>query len=36
MAETGDIAKLPRSVLAEQITLDEIIVFMNKRGHIDE
>ncbi|MCL1965453.1 MAG: ABC transporter ATP-binding protein [Firmicutes bacterium] len=30
MAETANIGKLPKGVLAEEISLDEIIVFMNK------
>jgi len=30
MAETANVGKLPKSVLAEEINLDEIIIFMNK------
>jgi ABC-2 type transport system ATP-binding protein len=36
LIETADIAKLPRCVLSEQATLDEIIIFMNKGGKINE
>jgi len=30
MVETANIGKLPKTVLAEEISLDEIIIFMNK------
>jgi ABC-2 type transport system ATP-binding protein len=36
MIETTDISKLPRVILTEPITLDEIIIFMNKGGGINE
>jgi len=36
LIETANIAKLPRSVLSEQATLDEIIIFMNKEARINE
>jgi ABC-2 type transport system ATP-binding protein len=36
MVETANLGKLPREVLSEQITLDEIIVFMNKGGNYNE
>ena len=36
LIETANIAKMPRGVLSEQATLDEIIIFMNKGVKIDE
>jgi ABC-2 type transport system ATP-binding protein len=36
MAETANIGKLPRTTLTEAITLDEIIIFMNKGVNINE
>lgn len=36
MVKTSDIRKLPNELLTEPITLDEIIVFMNKEGKTDE
>lgn len=36
MVETADIGKLPRNIIAESITLDEIIIFINKEGRINE
>jgi hypothetical protein len=36
LIETANIAELPRGVLSEQATLDEIIIFMNKGAKIDE
>ena len=36
LIETANIAKLPRGVLSEQSTLDEIIIFMNKGAKINE
>jgi ABC-2 type transport system ATP-binding protein len=35
MVETTDISKIPRNVLTEEISLDEIIIFMN-RGAYDQ
>lgn len=36
MIETGNIRKLPGNVLSEEISLDEIIIFMNKGAKIHE
>jgi ABC-2 type transport system ATP-binding protein len=36
MVETARVGKLPRGVLTEPITLDEIIIFMNKGAKIHE
>ena len=36
MVRTSDIPKLPDRLLTEPITLDEIIVFMNKEGKSNE
>jgi ABC-2 type transport system ATP-binding protein len=36
MIETAQIPKMPGGVLSEQITLDEIIIFMNKGAAINE
>ena len=36
MVETTDIDKLPGNVLTEEISLDEIIIFMNKGAKINE
>jgi ABC-2 type transport system ATP-binding protein len=36
MAETAHVVKLPRSVLTEGISLDEIVIFMNKEAKINE
>ena len=36
MVETADIGKLPGNVLTEEISLDEIIIFMNKGAKIHE
>ena len=36
MIEAVNIGKLPRSVLAEEISIDEIIIFMNKEGKNNE
>jgi len=36
LIETANITKLPREILSEQATLDEIIVFMNKEAKINE
>jgi len=36
LIETANIARLPRGVLSEQATLDEIIIFMNKEARINE
>ena len=35
MVETASIGKLPKGVLAEEISLDEIIIFMNKGAKIN-
>jgi len=36
MVETTDIGELPKTVLTEEISLDEIIIFMNKGAKINE
>jgi ABC-2 type transport system ATP-binding protein len=36
LIETANVANLPRGVLSEQATLDEIIIFMNKETKINE
>ena len=36
MAETGNLGRLPKSLLVEPITLDEIIIYMNKRDKLYE
>jgi len=36
MAETAGLGKLPRSLLAEAVSLDEIIIFMNKGAKLHE
>jgi ABC-2 type transport system ATP-binding protein len=36
MAETAHAVKLPRGVLTEGISLDEIVIFMNKGAKINE
>lgn len=36
MVEAANIAKMPKGVLAEEISLDEIIIFMNKGAKIGE
>jgi ABC-2 type transport system ATP-binding protein len=36
MVETADIAKLPGDMLAEKISLDEIIIFMNKGAKLND
>ncbi|MCL2056116.1 MAG: ABC transporter ATP-binding protein [Oscillospiraceae bacterium] len=36
MVETANIGKLPKDILTEEISLDEIIIFMNKGAKINE
>ncbi len=36
MTEARNTGRLPRSVLAEELSLDEIVIFMNKGARIDE
>jgi len=36
MIETADIRKLPSGILSEEISLDEIIIFMNQGVKIHE
>ncbi|MDR1704457.1 MAG: ABC transporter ATP-binding protein [Clostridiales bacterium] len=36
IAETGDLGKLPKSLLIEPVSLDEIIIYMNKGVRLDD